>query len=180
MIVNRLTIGMLTITLFSLSPRDPVLAQDAKPRSPNLTSNPPGSLQGIRPHNTLISVPNLEESVAWYQEKLGARYVLYRDLKPVNAKAATLDLNGFIIQLFQLPDGKRVTPVAQNLREHLLPHGFAQIGFQVSDIRATFNELKAKDVEIVTEPEWNEQLKFWWFFIKDNNGNFIEFVQLVD
>ena len=174
--MNILTFGLLTIVLLGLDFRNSVLAQDVKPRSLNFTSNPLWSSQNIRPHNTLISVPNLEEAVKWYQEKLGFKYVLYRDLKPINARAVTLELNEFVVQLFELPDSKRFSPVAQNLREHLVPHGFAQMGFKVSDIKATFNELKARNVEIVTEPELNKQLKFWWFFIKDNNGNFIEFV----
>ncbi len=172
-----LTFGLLTIALLILEFRNPVLAQAVKSRTLNFTSSPLSSSQNIRPHNTLISVPNLEEAAKWYQEKLGFNYVLYRELKPINARAITLELNGFVVQIFELSDSKRFYPVAQTLREHLVPHGFAQIGFQVSDIKVTFNELKARNVEIVTKPELNEHLKFWWFFIKDNNGNFIELVQ---
>lgn len=126
--MNILIFGLLTIALLGLDFRNSVLAQDLKPRGLNFTSNPLWSSQNIRPHNTLISVPNLEEAVKWYQEKLGFKYVLYRNLKPINARAVTLELNEFVVQLFELPDSKRFSPVAQNLRSSFSAARFCSNG----------------------------------------------------
>ena len=65
----------------------------------------------IKPHHTGISVPNLEESIAWYQKMLGFQIV--RRVSPnANIAIALMRRNECYIELFQVANAQPLPDTA--------------------------------------------------------------------
>ncbi|MBD2054503.1 VOC family protein [Oculatella sp. FACHB-28] len=141
------------------------------------TTNTATSLASLRPHHVALSVPNLEETIQWYQDKLGFTTTLRRELPQLSTHQVFLELNGFRIEMFERENSARTQPFPANVPDDLLAQGYKHIAFTVDDIDAIAIELKHHNVEVVLEPVIDEELGLTVCFIKDNNGNLIELVQ---
>jgi methylmalonyl-CoA/ethylmalonyl-CoA epimerase len=147
---------------------------------PNLvhTATAQGSGPGfaIMPHHVGISVPNLAESIAWYQEMLGFE-VVRRMTQAANPEMelALLQRGDCYIELFQVADGKPMPEYRRDPTEDLYVHGTKHIAFQVEDARAAAEILAAKGAEIALGPVENPRTVF--VFIRDNSGNTFELIQ---
>lgn len=135
------------------------------------------ALISLRPHHIALSVPNLEESVKWYEQKLSFKVLVRREIKPLSLRVVNLELNGFQIELFERAKSVRNAPPSGNVPDDLLNQGYRHVALVVDDIGAAMTELKKRDVEVMSDPDRSDELKLWWAFIKDNNGNLIEIVQ---
>lgn len=123
-----------------------------------------------------ISVPNLEESVAWYVDKLG--FELARPLDPDPDAAMNIALlrrGNFNIELFEIEDAAPLPEYRRDPSADLRVHGLAHFAFRVDDARAVLAELESKGVEVVFGP--NESERSIFFFVADNSGNTFEFIQ---
>lgn len=122
-----------------------------------------------------ISVADLEESVAWYVDKLGFELArpIYRN--PDSAMTiAAIRRDGFTIELFEIEGAADLPEYRRDPSADLRVHGLAHFAFGVDDVAAVQAELEAKGVEIVmplTESRTN------FFFVNDNSGNSFEFIQ---
>ncbi|MBD2463628.1 VOC family protein [Oscillatoria sp. FACHB-1407] len=134
-------------------------------------------MNSLNPHHVARSVSNLEETIQWYQEKLGFTATLRRELPQFSTRQAFLELNGFRIEVFERENSARTYPSPVNVPDDLLAQGYKHIAFAVNDIDAIATELKQRNVEIALEPVADEELGFTVCFIKDNSGNLIELVQ---
>jgi catechol 2,3-dioxygenase-like lactoylglutathione lyase family enzyme len=113
-------------------------------------------------HHTCVNVSNLERSVAFYSEILGLKVTLRADIDNaeiakvvgipgVKIAAAFLEVPGTetVVEMFQyvscdpkpLPEDRKSCDI-----------GIHHICFQVDDIEASYQELKAKGVHFHTEP----------------------------
>ncbi len=54
----------------------------------------------LRLHHFAISVPNLEETVNWYTEKLGFVPGFQYEMKDLNATVAFMTINDFRLEIF--------------------------------------------------------------------------------
>ncbi len=135
------------------------------------------SLNSLSPHHVALSVPYLEETIQWYQDKLGFRTSLRRELPQFSTQQAFLELNGFRIEFFERENSARTQPSPTNVPDDLLVQGYKHIAFAVNDIDAVAAELKQRSVEVVLAPVVDEEIRLKVCFIKDNNGNLIELVQ---
>lgn len=137
-------------------------------------------LSSLKPHHVAISVPNFEETIRWYQEKLGFKVVIKREFPQISTQAANLELNGFQIEIFTRDKSVRPKPPAVAVPDDLLVQGVKHIALLVDDLDAVVAELRKRGVEVLDEPTPVEALGLRLCFIRDNNGNLIELGQELD
>lgn len=135
------------------------------------------SLNSLTPHHVALSVPNFEETIQWYQDKLGFKVTLRRELAQFSTQQAFLELNGFRIEIFARKNSVRPQLTPANVPDDLLIQGYKHIAFIVDDIDAVAAELKKRNVEFILEPMVDDGLGLKVCFIKDNNSNLIELAQ---
>lgn len=137
----------------------------------------PNSLSSMQIDHVCLNVPNYEETLQWYQEKLDAKITrewtvdVFPDLK-----LAYLDVYGFRIEIIGSTQSKAGMPTAQNFGDGLRASGIGHFCFRVDDVDAVLAELNRRGVptfvELGSYPDAGVRL----CFVKDNNGNLIEFV----
>jgi catechol 2,3-dioxygenase-like lactoylglutathione lyase family enzyme len=123
-----------------------------------------------------IAVGNLEESINWYRDVLGFQVLQRRDFPELSARVVFLESNGVEIELvesqdftsFQRPDPPK---------NHVLTQGISQLSFRVNNIEEVFERVKKRSISVALELVDAEPLKFKAFFIRDREGNLIEFVE---
>ena len=117
--------------------------------------------------HTSITVKDMDESIAFYTEKLGMTLKSRREIKQNNAEIAFLEIEGtnHRIELTWWKDKKDYAEGDQ------LDH----IAFGVNDLRTTIEAMRAKGVDIAKEPYslGSSQIAF----IKDPNGIWLELIE---
>ena len=127
-------------------------------------------------HHVGISVPNLEESIAWYKKMLGFEVVSRMGGATNDAMLVALIKRGNChIELFQVPNAKPLPEYRRDPSADLRVHGLSQFAFQVADTQAAVKELKAKGAEIAMGPVDTAGVVF--AFVRDNAGNCFEIIQ---
>jgi methylmalonyl-CoA/ethylmalonyl-CoA epimerase len=129
----------------------------------------------LRPLHFGVSIPKMEESIAWYQEMLG--FTLQSDvyMEPIKARVAFLSHGDFSIELFEVAGAKPLPEERRIPNLDLRTHGTKHVAFAVNDIRKLVAELKAKGADIAMDVfPVNQDLVC---FIRDNSGNLLELIQ---
>jgi catechol 2,3-dioxygenase-like lactoylglutathione lyase family enzyme len=124
-------------------------------------------------HHGGISVPSLEDAIAWYGRVLGFEVEKRFRIEPAKANAAMIRKGVLRFELFEvdgaapLPEDRRM-PIAD-----LKTHGNKHVAFQVADLDAFLAEIETKGVDIafIVREEFGSGC-----FIRDCAGNLIEFV----
>jgi methylmalonyl-CoA/ethylmalonyl-CoA epimerase len=125
-------------------------------------------------HHGGVSVPDLEEAIAWYGRVLGYAVEKRFDIQAAGARAAMLCKGSLRFELFEvagaatLPDDRR-HPVAD-----LRTNGNKHLAFRVTSMDAFLSEMEARqvDVALVVRESFGTGC-----FIRDCAGNLIEFVE---
>jgi methylmalonyl-CoA/ethylmalonyl-CoA epimerase len=126
-------------------------------------------------HHCAISVPNLEESIRWYEEKFGFSVIGRSVIPGLNVKVAHMQGVGFILEIFEaegaapLPDDRRYP------NRDLATHGHKHFSLGVRNARKAAEDLEAMGVEIAMVAEVDGT---YGVFIRDNSGNLIEVFQV--
>lgn len=125
-------------------------------------------------HHGAISVPDLEQAIAWYGDILGYEVEKRFDVKPANARAAMLRRQNMRIEVFEVRDGN---PLPEDRRipvRDLLTHGNKHVAYRVDDMEEAISQFEEKGVEIVfvVREAFGKGC-----FIRDCAGNLIEFVE---
>jgi methylmalonyl-CoA/ethylmalonyl-CoA epimerase len=128
-------------------------------------------------HHIGISVENLEESIAWYREKLGFEEVMRMDQGETikEMSIAHIKRGNCYIELFQVAGAEPLPEYRRDPNADLRVHGLKHFGLQVPDLQAAVKDLKAKGVEIAMEPIDTPGVAF--VFIRDNSGNAFELIE---
>ncbi len=121
-----------------------------------------------------LSVPNITESIAWYEKMLGFTEVR-RGGQPTGQQTAAIRRGNITIELFQLPNAAALPDSRRNPSEDFRTHGVKHFGFAVTNLPAVLAELKAKGVKMAFEMRDNPGTAF--AFISDNAGNAIELIE---
>jgi metallo-beta-lactamase class B len=121
-----------------------------------------------------LSVPNIPESIAWYEKMLGFKEVR-RGGQSTGQQTAAIRRGNITIELFQLPDAAPLPESRRNPSEDFRTHGVKHFGFEVKNLPAVLAELKAKGVKMAFEMRDNPGTAF--AFISDNAGNAIELIE---
>ena len=128
----------------------------------------------ISPHHIGISVPDLDESIAWYQEMLGFEVLRRMQADDPKMNFALLRRGDCFIELFDLVDGKPLPEYRRDPTADLYVHGIKHFALQVEDVRDAAETLEAKGVEIVLGPVENPRVVYTFF--RDNSGNAFELI----
>ena len=131
----------------------------------------------IRMHHGAVSVPNLEESIAWYRKMLGFEVEQRFRIPGEPVEVAMMKLGDLRVELFEAENSK---PLDASRREPDLDfrtQGNLHFAFAVPDVHAFADTLRKRGADIV----WVREFEFGsCAFIRDNAGNLIEFVQWKD
>ena len=126
-------------------------------------------------NHVALSVPNIAESIAWYEKMLGFKGVVRGGQPNARQQVADLRRGNITIELFQLPDAAPLPESRKNPSEDFRTHGVKHFGFEVKNLPAVLAELKAKGVKMAFEMRDTPAEAF--AFISDNAGNAIELIE---
>ncbi len=140
---------------------------------PALAQNNGASFE-ISHHHVGISVPNAEESAAWYQKMLGFE-VVARLNQGGGMTVVHIRRGSCYIELFQVDGAKPLPEYRRDPSEDLRVHGTVHFAFQVSNAAAAVKELQAKGAEIAMNLVDTPGAAF--AFIRDNAGNCFELIE---
>jgi len=130
----------------------------------------------ITPHHIGISVPNAEESAAWYKKMLGFEVVMRMNENGANKmKVVHISRGDAYIELFEVEGAKPLPDYRRDPTTDFTVHGLKHFAFTVPDAMAVFKELRAKGAEIAMEPLDLPGIVFG--FVRDNAGNCFEILQ---
>jgi len=127
-------------------------------------------------NHVALSVPNIAESIAWYEKMLGFKGTVRGQPNP-NARQIVADLRrgNITIELFQVADAAPLPESRKNPSEDFRTHGVKHFGFEVKNLPAVLAELKAKGVKMAFDMRDAPTERF--AFISDNAGNAIELIE---
>lgn len=128
-------------------------------------------------NHVALSVPNIAESIAWYEKMLGFKGTVRGGQPNPNARQIVADLRrgNITIELFQVADAAPLPDSRKNPSEDFRTHGVKHFGFEVKNLPAVLAELKAKGVKLAFDMRDAPTERF--AFISDNAGNAIELIE---
>ena len=130
----------------------------------------------ITPHHVGISVPNAEESAAWYQKMLGFEIVArMNEEAPNKMRVIHISRGDAYIELFEVEGAKPLPDYSRDPSTDFTVHGHKHFAFTVPDALAAFEELRSKGAEICMEPRVLPGIIFG--FVRDNSGICFELLE---
>jgi metallo-beta-lactamase class B len=126
-------------------------------------------------NHVAISVPNMAETIAWYEKMLGFKGTVRPGAPGARQQVADLRRGNVTIEVFQLADAAPLPESRKNPSEDFRTHGVKHFGFEVKNLPAVLAELKAKGVKMAFEMRVTPTEDF--AFISDNAGNAIELIE---
>jgi catechol 2,3-dioxygenase-like lactoylglutathione lyase family enzyme len=128
-------------------------------------------------NHVALSVPNIAESIAWYEKMLGFKGTVRGGQLNSNARQIVADLRrgDVTIELFQVAGAAPLPDSRKNPSEDFRTHGVKHFGFEVKNLPAVLAELKAKGVQMAFDMRDAPTERF--AFISDNAGNAIELIE---
>jgi len=93
----------------------------------------------ITPHHVGISVPNAEESAAWYKKMLGFEEVMRMNENAANKmRVIHIRRGDAYIELFEVEGAKPLPEYRRDPSTDFTVHGLKHFAFQVTDAMAVF------------------------------------------
>lgn len=144
----------------------------------NHSVNKDKGLSTMKADHILMGVTNFEETVQWYRDILGFEVEVQWKVDGLdNLDLAYLNNGDFRIEIIGNKEGVQNNKQVGDFGEHLSHQGYAHICFQVEDIDLAMKQLNEKGIETFVKAQtypldfYNRRVAF----IKDLNGNIIEF-----
>lgn len=122
-----------------------------------------------------ISVDNLEESVAWYQDVFNLKILSCKAHPEIESKVAVLVSPEMKLELFQHDRTMKLPELRKDPQTDIQQQGMKHICVATKDLENTIRILQEKHVEIVLGPDVFEGQRF--IYIRDNNGMLIEIME---
>jgi methylmalonyl-CoA/ethylmalonyl-CoA epimerase len=128
----------------------------------------------LRHHHGAMSVPNLADAIEWYDRMLGFKVEKRFHIPKIPADVAMLKRGVLRIELFEVPNANPLPDDRRMPDTDNRTHGNKHVAFVVRDAAAFAEELRAKgaDIAMVVKQAFGTG-----FFVRDNAGNLIEFVE---
>lgn len=126
-------------------------------------------------HHVGVSVADMDASLAWWKETLGFTLERRYILESIPSEIAIIRNGALHVELFRVPKPEAKAPQRSIPDDDVRTLGNKHIAFSTADVRAVVERLRAKGTDIV----WVKDLPNGRAaaFIRDNEGNLIEFVQ---
>lgn len=143
-----------------------------------ITNSSETGLISMRIDHIMLSVPNYEETVQWYQQKLDATLEKEWTVDQLpDLKLAYLNVYGFRIEIVGSTQSCSGMPNSSSFEEALRTTGIGHFCFRVNDVDAALTELNKRGVQTFVGATDYPNVGVRLCFVKDNNGNLIEFVE---
>lgn len=124
----------------------------------------------------MICVPNYQQTLQWYREKLDATIEKEWTVDELpDLQLAYLNIHGFRLEVVASNQAQNGMPVASDFGESLRTTGIGHFCFRVDDVDAALAEMNRRDVTTFVEAADYSNVGRRVGFVKDNNGNIIEF-----
>jgi catechol 2,3-dioxygenase-like lactoylglutathione lyase family enzyme len=133
---------------------------------------PDNGLATLRVYNVAISVPDIDQTVQWYEDKLGFKLQNRRKVS-TGIEIALIEKNDFYIDIIRIANSKNIEGDPKDPPNHLAIQGLRNIVFWVDDLKATDAQLKAKGVQLLWESRFIPEVNTSVTNFRDNNGNLI-------
>jgi len=159
---SRWPFGVIVLCLTVTS----ALAQQSGPRPAFI--EPSGSFFAL-------SVKDLTATAAWYQQRLGFKQVKQGAARDGKSRSIVLDRDGVVLELIHHKDAVDGSKLRKDYKPYLI-YGVFKIGLIVQDADHTLQRLKENGVQIANGPWTDQELHMRSFFIRDNEGNIIQFL----
>ena len=135
-------------------------------------------MSGVRykPLHVGISVSNIEESVAWFEDVLGFTFREKSELTPMGFRVAFLDNGGgFEVELFEHQEGKPADEDRFHPDTDSKTYGTKHVAFEVDDLEAELAYFKTKGIEPVMGPK--SAFGLYVAFIHGPDNVLLEFIE---
>jgi catechol 2,3-dioxygenase-like lactoylglutathione lyase family enzyme len=134
----------------------------------------------LSPYLLAMSVANVDDSVKWYEEKLGFAVVEKMDLPAYNLRIVFMERDGFRLELVE--DKKSVSlPSIQcyfpGVNDKTKLQGFTKFSFLTENVEQVSKDLKGKNVSLIMDVTKDEKQKVKFILLHDNSGNLLQFIQ---
>jgi catechol 2,3-dioxygenase-like lactoylglutathione lyase family enzyme len=129
-------------------------------------------LATLRVYNVAISVSDIDQTVQWYEDKLGFKLQNRRKVS-TGIEIALIEKNSFYIDIIRIANSKNIEGEPKDPPEHLSIQGLRNIVFWVDDLKTTDAQLKAKGVQLIWESRFIPEVNTSVTNFRDNNGNLI-------
>jgi methylmalonyl-CoA/ethylmalonyl-CoA epimerase len=128
----------------------------------------------LQHHHAAMSVPNLDDAIAWYERMLGFKLERRFHIAQIPAQVAILRRGLLRIELFEVPDAKPLPEDRRHPDRDNRTHGNKHAAFTVRNADEVLEWLRAQgaDIAFVVKAAHGTG-----FFVRDNAGNIIEFVE---
>lgn len=135
------------------------------------------SVSTPRPSSTSIRTPDFDETVRWYQDKLGFRLISTQTFVP--GRTAVLERGGFLIEI---SEADHVLPQTQdpNATGAVQVTRYPVISILVPDVDAEVARLEAQGVDILQAPQDELEGTYRTAQIRDNGRHRIELREPLD
>ena len=131
---------------------------------------------GIDNLHACLAVGDLEASARWYGDVLGFAVRQRQDFPELGARLVFMESHGVELELVQsahFMPARRPDPPA----DHVAEQGISQLSFRVRDIEGVLEKVRARSIPVAMDLVDAAPLKLKAFFIRDNEGNLIEFIE---
>jgi len=137
-----------------------------------LSAQSAGSPLKLEFHHATASVADMSRAIKWYEDKLGFKVILHKQLN-ADVDLAWLIIPGFRIDLIKYRGSTRPAPQ----ENHLSTQGWAHIVFAVKDVDKAYAALKAKGVDLPEPVVTIDELHIRTSHFPDSEGNWLEIYQ---
>ncbi len=117
-----------------------------------------------------ISVPNLDESIAWYRDMLGFHEERRFAIPVARARAAIIRRGSLAIEIFEVEGASPLPPGRRIPNEDIRTHGVKHVALAVDRRQLLLDFLSTRGVNVVYRGIKGA-------FILDNAGNIIELME---
>lgn len=126
--------------------------------------------------HVMICVPNYQETIQWYREKLDATIEREWTLDELpDLKLAYLNIHGFRLEVVGSTKAQTGMPTASDFGASLRTTGIGHFCFRFDEVDAALAEMNNRGVPTFVDAADYPNVRRRVGFIKDNNGNIIEF-----
>jgi methylmalonyl-CoA/ethylmalonyl-CoA epimerase len=134
----------------------------------------------LKPHHVGISIANMQDSIAWYEELLAFKLLWQKDFPEIKTQIAFLKNGDFEIELFEHYQTQALEDYRKQPLSDMKVQGTKHICFIIDDgIEEFYQKLVEGGVDIAMSLRLSPPKDAMMCFIRDNTGNLIEIIEIL-